>query len=226
MLTLDLSGFPDAHNPDSYWYLVAAVTLAGINKGTIIGDLWHQIEEVYPLEQDRIRVLKRLREGILQGIMINGFPKTIITTNTLHTCTKEISQKLLSIPYRKWKPMPPEQIAQGKKNFDFIYGSRAGKVYDKIYEAYPDLALVVIKAGYAEVGVAQVIDKPSSQLLKFIACASINCVDQAKGHYIGTRRRGITAESVVACVEMMRSIAQQTGTQLELDKLDWIKSSL
>ncbi|KAK7935148.1 hypothetical protein PG985_000643 [Apiospora marii] len=222
--------------PPHCWYLVAATTLAVLNQP-------HGIRDVYKYEVDqsgddqRLFILRRMREALIKASAVGGVPKTI---NALLSLKEVTPPELLEEPgesspterQRDIFETPPAKIlGRGQTFFDKLYGRISRRIMGQLDRSgTQDLGLAArLVYGYllsnlkvlsatetSFVLIAGLVPQDTGSLLReaqLVACLGfakfVN--PQLKGHLRGALNNGATVEEVRAIRAVTVMICEAYG---------------
>ncbi|KAI9724584.1 MAG: hypothetical protein M1828_003607 [Chrysothrix sp. TS-e1954] len=230
--------------PRDSWYFVAGVTLSALN-------LPHELPRLltYALNDDsappqqkapqshdeRLRLARRLREGLIKSAAIVGLPKTINALMSLKAGTPE---NLLDIsPVESdtsslhgsgraaelWTKDSSPIVARGQAFFDRIYGKITHRVMsgmDRI--GTPDLGVTARLAYAYLLSNEEILDAKDSSMVLIAGLVPQDVNPQLKGHLQGAINNGATLDEVRACREVSISICKAAGmTKLQTGQAGW-----
>ncbi|CAO3671587.1 unnamed protein product [Rhizopus microsporus] len=177
------------------WYLASAVVMSSVNHP-------EDIQHIYDIV---------LREGVFKSHVIVGFPKTINALQTLSKVTpEEIKALLPNKPLRKeetWSDVQNER-QRGKALFDKIYDKHTDKVYNNMYNAYPDLAQTALHHLYGPtLAESSVLNAKETSLVVVSSLMVQNVPLQLKGHLYGASHNGATQAEIDGVKDLVSKLA-------------------
>ncbi|KAK8136929.1 carboxymuconolactone decarboxylase [Apiospora sp. TS-2023a] len=224
----NLRNYPNL--PSHCWYLVAATTLAVLNQPHGIRDIYR-----YEIDQsgddDRLFVLRRMREALIKASAIGGMPKSI---NALLSLKEVTPPELLEEPGTSsatgrdrdiYNTPPSGIIGRGQTFFDKLYGNISRRIMGQLDRSgTQDLGLAArLVYGYFLSNMKVLSATETSWVLiaglvpqDLVACLSLeNLVNpQLKGHLRGALNNGATVEQVRAIRAITVMICEEYGMKM------------
>ncbi|CEI85712.1 hypothetical protein RMCBS344292_00169 [Rhizopus microsporus] len=202
------------------WYLASAVVMSSVNRPEdiqhiydIVSDNVNKIPNKTREEKNRLvsKIILRLREGVFKSHVIVGFPKTINALQTLSKVTpEEIKVLLPNKPLRKeetWSDVQNER-QRGKALFDKIYDKHTDKVYNNMYNAYPDLAQTALHHLYGPtLAESSILNAKETSLVVVSSLMVQNVPLQLKGHLYGASHNGATQAEIDGVKDLVSKLA-------------------
>ena len=179
------------HLPPNTYHWLASVIFAAVQRPSEIpAVIDHAVKHQH---RSREELLAEVREGLLKGAVITGFPAMINAILLLPKSTAPAMRKNVMAKHE-------EVYKRGHALWDAIYGDNAQNLKDTIRQAYADLYEVsIVEYGvvYAEDSVLGFRESSMVQLVA-LTVGGEGTAPQRKGHRQGLVNQGGTWEEVEA----------------------------
>ncbi|KAF2419605.1 hypothetical protein EJ08DRAFT_702784 [Tothia fuscella] len=207
--------------PRHTWYYITSVTLSCLNRPDEIPTVFKHAVEDESREAEQLRIIRRMREGLVKSAAVVGLPKTI---NALFELKKATPPHLLDPPMElspSGRPIdvydtsPSLILHRGQTFFNKVYGKISKRVMGQMDRSgTEDLGLVArLMYGYLLSNVSVLNEVETSWVLAAgLIPQDVN--PQLKGHLKGAVNNGATVEEVRAVRECVIRICEESGMKM------------
>ncbi|KAF9926180.1 hypothetical protein FBU30_004181 [Linnemannia zychae] len=170
------------------------------------------------MEQNQVRFIRRLREGMFKGSVLCGGPYGI---NALGAVNFALSPEL-SAAVNAAGPVrgphntatPEEYQKRGRELFQTIYQHHTEPILTRIGNSSKDLVEGILRDTYGKVlSDTTLISIPETELCLVASLVPLNVPPQLKSHVYGSRNVGVPMEQVQQVVAVAETITQWAHAQ-------------
>ncbi|PRP76443.1 hypothetical protein PROFUN_12055 [Planoprotostelium fungivorum] len=199
--------YPDASSPTSLFPILSTVSIIPLNRPELTSELYKEvvIGLSHAGEDEIFTHARRMREALIKSWPLVGFPYVI---NCMHAfksaaATSEHGQvihhsKLKRPANPTTDPTEAMRLRQaGRGLFDNIYRHNSERVLNALRSSSSDLHNSAVEIAYGLVlSPSHILSNKETGLLELTGCVVMGCGPQAKGHMMGAKNMGATAEEV------------------------------
>ncbi|KAI9495557.1 AhpD-like protein [Zychaea mexicana] len=174
--------------------------MSTLNHAQDIPTIYQTVEKNIQQQEEKVRVMMRLREGIFKTFAIVGYPRVINSLQALQAAApSEVLAQLPAKPIRSessWHDIT-EQRERGNQLFDAIYERHTQRVREHMYNAYPDLAQTAINHLYGPIlSEPSIVSAKETSLIMIAGLMVQDVPAQLKGHRYGALHLGATQQDL------------------------------
>ncbi|PRP84285.1 hypothetical protein PROFUN_08305 [Planoprotostelium fungivorum] len=216
--------YPDASSPTSLFPILSTVSIIPLNRPELTSELYKEvvIGLSHAGEDEIFTHARRMREALIKSWPLVGFPYVINCMHAFKSAAATSSHGQVihhSKPKRPANPTtdPTEAMRlrlAGRGLFDNIYRHNSERVLNALRSSSSDLHNSAVEIAYGLVlSPSHILSNKETGLLELTGCVVMGCGPQAKGHMMGAKNMGATAEEVRAAVETAVLISRWEGKE-------------
>ncbi|KIW02592.1 uncharacterized protein PV09_06042 [Verruconis gallopava] len=213
------------HLPKHAWYVVTGVTLSALNRPDEIPAVFHEAVGRSAVaeadEEEQLRIVRRMREGLVKSAAVVGLPKTINALMALKSSTPEHLLDTTSSPSPSLRTTDlheataSEILLRGESFFDRVYGRVSRRVMGQMDRAgTQDLGLIIRLLYGFLLSNTRILSAAETSFVLIAGLVPQDVNPQLKGHLKGALNNSATVPEVRAVRDVALRLCEETGMRM------------